>query len=468
MKKNPLANGIRVALAGVVAGSLAACGGSSGSGPASANGNSVGPISGFGSVYVNGTRFRTDGSVRSDDGLEREDQLEKGMIVRVQGDWDDDGEGEAHSIDYDDTLRGPLTSVDWNDVDRTGVLVVAGQTVALDGQTVFKGATPVELAAASAGQYRVRISAWRLEDGSFRASYVGALDTSARFDDRHEVEIEGAVAGLDRDAQTFNIRGLEVNYVSAVFDDDMSADDLENGVIVEVEGRMENGVLIAGEIEDEDAWYDDDEDIEISGAIQGDYDSATRQFRLNGLTVQVDADTDFDDVSESDLQDGLLVKVEGEMRGGILLAEDVELRDADAELEATIGEINSSDRTLLVGGVRVVVTGSTLIEDDEDERRLVFDDLRVNDYLEVEGIQRSEDGGYLEAVKIEREDDDDGFELEARVTAISDTRITVAGLEFDSAGIGLAGISVGDEVEISYFLDAGGQFRITELEVDDD
>jgi hypothetical protein len=297
------------------------------------------------------------------------------------------------------------------------------------------------------------------------------VSASARFDDLYDTEVEGVVADLDTQAQTFTLNGLTVDYVSAEFDDDFSADQLENGMVVEVEGRIENGVLVAEEIEDEDDWFDDGEDLEISGAVQGAYDTDTRQFRLNGQVVQVGGDTEFDDMVESDLIEGLLVKVEGEMRNGVLVAEEIERRDADAELEASIGEINGSDRSMLVGGVRVTVTDSTLIEDDDrdDGDRIGFDDLRVGDYLEVEGVQRGEEGGYLEAIKIERDDDDDdGFELEARVDVVADGSVTVAGLEFSTVGLAVTGLRVGDEVEIEYVQDAGGQFRITDLELDDD
>lgn len=474
MRKNPLASAIKLVLVGAVAGSLAACGGSSDSGSATASesGNSVGPISGFGSVYVNGTRFRTDGSVRSNDGIEREDQLEKGMIVKVSGNWDDDDdEGEASEIDYDDTLRGALTSATWDDAENTGELEVAGQVVLLDGQTVFKGATPVELAASAEGEYRVRISAWRLDDGRFRASYVGSVNASSRFDDLHEVEVEGVVSGLDAQAEVFFINGLEVSFVSAEFDDDLSPGDLADGMMVEVEGRIENGVLVASEIDDEDDLFGDDEDVEISDTIQGDYDASAREFSLNGVTVRVDGETEFDDgMVEGDIADGLLVKVEGEFRGGVLVAEEIERRDADAELEARVSAIGDEEGFLTVGGVRVRVTSNTLIEGDDDDGRLTFADLQVDNYLEIEGLQRSDDGNYLEAFKIEREEagDDETFELEARINATSDTRLTIAGLEFLTNGLNLGSIVVGSEVEVEYRITAGGEFEIIGIELEDD
>ncbi|MDK8463401.1 DUF5666 domain-containing protein [Marinobacter sp. SS13-12] len=481
MKRDPLATAIKLAMTGVIAGSLAACGGG-GSGSSSSDtassGTSVGPVSGFGSVYVNGTRFNTNGSVNSDDGIERETQLEKGMILKVRGRWDDDGQGEADRLDYDDTLRGELQSATWNGpdlLDGDGTLIVAGQEILVDGQTVFKGATPAELDGVSPGTYRVRISAWRLDDGTFRASYVGVKPVSDDFGDGNEVEVEGVVRNLDAVAQTFQINGIDVDYQSAEFDDDLERDDLANGIVVEVEGYIQNGVLIAEEIEDEDDLFDDDDDVEIAGAISGDYDDVSRQFSLNGITVRVNSGTGFDDgLRESELGDGLLVKVEGSFRNGVLVAEEIEPRDGDAELDGVI-ESKSEDE-LVVSGVRVVLTGNTLIEDDDDDdddsitmRTRDIESLRVGDFIEVEGRQRSSGGDYLEAIKIEREDDDDddGYEMEGRVTAVTDSSITVLGLTLLRGDANLSDISVGNQVEIDYFRNAGGDYVIDEIEEDD-
>src|SRR5690554_8191844 len=93
------------------------------------------------------TRFTTDGRVSSDDGLEREDQLDKGMVLKVRGSWDGRGEGRADNISYDDTLRGPLTGATWDASASTGELNLLGQSIALAKETVFRGATPEQLAA---------------------------------------------------------------------------------------------------------------------------------------------------------------------------------------------------------------------------------------------------------------------------------------------------------------------------------
>src|SRR5690554_3125170 len=78
-------------------GILSACGGGGGGsigiadGGIRGTGSSVGPVSGFGSVFVNGVKFETDGivngEVQGNDGIFCEQNctqpLEKGMILRV-------------------------------------------------------------------------------------------------------------------------------------------------------------------------------------------------------------------------------------------------------------------------------------------------------------------------------------------------------------------------------------------------
>lgn len=484
MKYNGLTRAVRIILAGVVAGSVAACGGGgsdSGGSNVSASGTSVGPVSGFGSVYVNGTYFNTDdlsGGITSDDGLSRENELEKGMILLVKADWDDDRrEGRARSVEYDDTLRGPLSGFSWDSLEKTGELLVAGQRVTLDGRTVIKSRDALSSVVASPSGYRVRVSAWRQGDGSFRASFVGIRPLADRFiaDNEREVEIEGVIRDLDADGRTFTINGLTVNYLLADFDDDLDdASDLRNGLVVEVEGYLSAGVLMATEIEGEDDWFDDDDDVEISGAISGDYDSALRQFQLNGVTVQVTGRTEFDDgLSESRLADGLFVKIEGEYREGLLYAEEIESRDGNAEVEGRIESVDLAQGRMQVSGVQVAISTNTLIENDDDDFRNRSQDLESlspGQYVEVEGRQRSDgSGSYLEAFKIEREDDDDDddFEIEGRVDEVTSETLTIMGLTLNRGSVSLAGIGTGTLVEIDYE-NLGGVYVITDLEVEDD
>lgn len=481
MKRKPLSLAVKFAITGALAGTLVACGGGgSGGGSAStgtaSSGTSVGAVTGFGSVYVNGIHFNVNGTdYISDDGIEQAHQIEKGMIVKVEGDWDANGEGRADRITYEDTLRGRISAMTWDPATRTGTLTMLGQTVALDGSTVFRGATPVELGD-SLATYRVRVSAWRQNDGSFLASFVGAKNGSDFADpNSNDTELEGVVTNLDALAETFFINDHEVNYTSAVGDDDFSLANLQEGMVVDVEGTLstDGGTLNAAEIGIEDDWFnEDDGDAEISGTVSG-YDAANRQFLLNGVSVQVAGNTRFEGLVESSLVDGVVVKVEGSYQNGVLLADEIKGRDSDAELDGRIDQVVDGD-TFIVSGVTVNITNNTLIDDDDDRddgRRSQARDiesLQLGDYLQIEGRQVSTGAASLEAVSIELEDSDENSysELQAKLDDVGSGFISIMGLEIQLGNFSVSGAQVGDYVEVKYMKDAGQYVLTRNVSVD--
>lgn len=438
---------------------LSGCGGGGGDdglgvadGGIRGTGASVGPVSGFGSVFVNGIRFETDGNVVSDDGITSESQLDKGMILRVDGEWRNDGEGTAERVEYDDTFRGEIVIVaetldpDDSSIRESVTFTVYGQTVVADKQTVFRGKS---LQTLDDGDF-FRVSGWRLPDpeGRYRASYVGILSPSPE-----DVEIEGRIddnsvnVGLNR----FSINGFTVSYSNTTtFGDGLTRSDLQNpGIVVEVEGSigLVDGAtgLIASNIErDETRRYQrgDDDDIEFAGPVATAFDDADGTFTINGLTVVVPDDDVFDDgLTGADLQPGLLIQVEGAfLADGRVEAEEIEIRDANAEVEGRINQasIDFSARTFLVGGVLVQVTPLTIITDDDDDQRIGLSDLNGAFDVEVEGIERATDTGevFLEATKVEREDDDGSdneFEATGSLGDIDETTITILGVRMRAA-----------------------------------
>jgi len=478
-------------------GILSACGGS-GSGIGIADGgirgtgSSVGPVSGFGSVFVNGVKFETDGKVTSDDGIDREDQLEEGMILRIDGEWRDDGQGRADSVEYDDTFRGPVANVqqitDPDGVVESVTFAVYGQLISADRQTVFKGTALDTLA----DDTSVRVSAWRQPDGSYRASYLGVIS-----DDPSDVEIEGRIdqGSLSTSLNEFTINGQKVTYSDISFSNGLSEEDLSELLLVEVEGSITNGVLVADELnEGETRLYrrGDDDDIEFAGPVNTAWNAVTRTFRINGLTVRVDNNTEFDDgLAAEDLVAGLLVQVEGEFQtDGSVLAEEIEAREGNASVRGVIdsNSINFSDNTFLIGGVLVQVTPQTIIADDDSDQRIRLADLNGQYELKVEGIERSGvgDSVFLEATRIEREEgnsDSSQYELTGRLSAISCTAsITVFGVpmtittvqtEFDEdlSCVELQNsVNLGQRplLEVDYEEVAPGQFFANEIELEDD
>ncbi len=81
--------------------------------------------------------------------------------------------------------------------------------------------------------------------------------------------------------------------------------------------------------------------------------------------MTVTSDTEFDDLDRSELEDGMLVRVEGDFRNGAIVAEEIELFEGNAEVEATVIGKSDLPNSWNIGGVTVVFTNSTVIEFDD-------------------------------------------------------------------------------------------------------
>ncbi|WP_455197312.1 DUF5666 domain-containing protein, partial [Kaarinaea lacus] len=103
-------------------------GGESGTGIQANNQTTVGEISGFGSIYVNGVRYNTDGATVYIDGNPSSEQsLAVGMVVTVEGSVNSDGlNGTAITVATRTEVEGLVLQ---NDVAGNGTINVMGQTV---------------------------------------------------------------------------------------------------------------------------------------------------------------------------------------------------------------------------------------------------------------------------------------------------------------------------------------------------
>ena len=106
----------------------------------------TGPVTGFGSVFVSGNEFETNGAVITVDGQANagEGQLKKGMVVLLNGTISEDFrtgqtvQRTAKTILYEDTIEGPVQSVAQDGLS----LVVLGQTVLINQSTIIDPSVP--------------------------------------------------------------------------------------------------------------------------------------------------------------------------------------------------------------------------------------------------------------------------------------------------------------------------------------
>lgn len=471
---------------------LASCGGGGiglvGDGGIRGTGSSVGPVSGYGSVVVNGVRFNTDDASITINGVagQNDRDLALGMLVQVDGEWQPDGEGVADLLVYDDTLRGPVTAViqPWDPLTRTGRIRVMGLEVLLDAQT----RTDFDaLADIGAGDF-VRISGWLRDDGVYRASFAGNLNATGNLSD---VEVEGVIGNLQAGLAQFSIGNLRVKYTGADFVGVNESQLAGESRVLDIEGAyLEDSVgpyIQATNIRPAllSQLADDDRDLQLAGVATRSFTGTGRvgSFELNGFLVETRADTEFDDLVPADIRPGLLLQVEGRLESGVIFADEVELREADAEVQGVpeSSSFNEVQGTFAVGGVTVRVGPFTRIELDDDGRELTADDLfgstrYHNRSFEVEGIERLREG-VLDALYIEVDDaSDSGFELQGRVSEVAPDGgfITVLGVTLEVDGNteleGAATLSdlENQRVEVEYYLAAPGRYIAEEIEREDD
>ena len=431
---------------------LVACGGSSESTEPSGTSPivTVGTITGFGSVHVNGMRFETSGATVTLDG-ERgtEAQLQVGQVIHVAGTRSRDGrEAHASSIDFDDAVQGPVQSIDAT----AGTLVVLGQGVQTDGLTSFDDRfNPASLDGVAVGAI-VEVSGFREADGMIRATRIEPKDAGDAF------EVTGRVANHDSSARRFEISALTVDYGSAQLDD-LPGGAVENGLLVEVKGlSFANDVLLATRVEGKRNRMDGDMQAEIEGLITR-FASAT-DFDVSGQPVTTTSATRFERGTSANLALDVRVEVEGNLRDGVLHADKVKFEgEADLRVTASIGAIDAAAGTLSVLGITVQTNAATRFEDKSDAQVRPFDvtHLRVGDFVEVRGSAGSA-ANSIAAARVEREDEEQRIELRGIATDVAQPELRILGVTVQTnAGTEFEGEDDGNISATDFFARAPGR-----------
>lgn len=392
--------------------------------------SSRGLITGFGSVYVNGVKYETDGAEIEvdDDASSGEDDLRVGMVVTVNGEIDDNGTtGHASSITYDNELKGPISAIT-PDADPTiKTLTVLGQQVVVNANTTFDDDHGFSFAGMLVGDV-VEVSGFQTANG-FIATHI------EKQDDDGEIEITGKIADLTD--TSFTIRGFNVSYDGTTeIDDDVT---LANDLYVEVEGILDGvgTTLLAEEIEVEDEGKGEDMDeVEIQGVVS-DYDPVTKTFNLGSITV---------DATNAELEPASLdlggdpapqVEVEGYWLDGVLIADEIEQKGRKIKIQAPLSAIGSETVTFSFNAQEIVVrvNHQTELEDDITDNDIVLTDLSAGDYVEMEAFNDGSDD--INAIELKRKEAEDEIEIKAPLEGFdtATTTVTLLGIDFDLSAV---------------------------------
>jgi len=446
--------GRRFLLGAAITSLLVACGvdqvaGIQGSGsPVAAGYTSVGPITGFGSVIVDGVEYSTTGAqIRIDDEPAPESQLRVGQIVSINGSVNADGTTSvATTISFTSDLRGPVTQIDL----ANSTFTVLGQSVQVTDATLFdESIQPGELAGLAAGAL-VQVSGFANAAGDLVASRVDVAAAGAT------LQVKGAVQALDATASTFRINTLTVSYGGV-----MPTGTLANGGIVLVRGTAlsNGGALVATRVQVLSGLGAAAND---RGQLEGIITSFTSNadFALNGQRVATDSSTELV-LRGATLGLDVPVKVRGTFNAsGVLVATRVEVKpNSLSVVRGLVTDVSAATRTLNVLGIPVTTGSSTSFEDRSDLHILQFrlEDVRTGDYVEVRGTPAPAGGG-LEATFVEREKPANLSYLQGVATNVANPSFAILGtLVTTNARTLFAGPGGQEKAAAEFFNEAPGK-----------
>jgi hypothetical protein len=241
----------------------------------------TGPITGFGSVIVNGTRF--DDSVAlviRDAKAIATNALRLGMTIEVTGTKAADGlTGKAETIRVFSEIKGPVQLI----AASAKSFSILGTLISIDTNTVFSGAA--SLAEVNAGDvveaYGLRnlatgdISATRVEIERAVPPTVGGPPVMT------PVALSGLVLNLNPTTSTFTVNGQTINFIGATV-----TGTLTNGLSVQVQGNATStsveikalSIVVAMP-----ATSADGRQVEIEGIVTNFISRSS--FKLNGSVV---------------------------------------------------------------------------------------------------------------------------------------------------------------------------------------
>jgi hypothetical protein len=371
---------------------LGGCGGvdSGGTGTGASSTYAVGPITGFGSIIVNGVRYDDAGAtIEDDDGRMRSSaELKLGMRAEVLASAITTTAGvsraTAASIRVHSEIVGPLEAID----SATARLTVLGQSVAVVATTVFDTALAGGVAALVPGNVLEVYATLDVSSGRYVASRI------ERRSDATAYKLRGVISTLALGARTLGIGGATIDWSGVAPGDPGTALAPGQFVRVTLATAATAGVWRATALSSGVPRQDDREAAEVEGRITAF--TSPSSFSVNGFPV--DATAASVPNAGAGLALGVLVEVMGSVRNGVLVASRVELKSDEGgpeafELNGRIDVVDAPAQRFVVRGVTVMWSGATRFDSSSPG------DIAVGRQVEVRGVLSS-DGQRIDATLI--------------------------------------------------------------------
>ncbi|MDH5730040.1 MAG: DUF5666 domain-containing protein [Gammaproteobacteria bacterium] len=447
----------------------------------------VGKITRFGSVYVNGIKFdTTNASIYVDGEPTDESLLGLGMIVTIEGVIDADGKtGQAFVINYTSDVKGTVST---NELDANNVRVikVLGQSIIIDSETEFESeVTGITDPSQITNIHNIEVSGYGLGDGVIHATRIEVKN------ELDEYKLRGTIDS-EPNGNTFLMGEILVDY-SLVSSNDLPANGLALGDWVEVESDHQATliegqlVIVAKEIEfiREHEFSDEKkegEELELEGLLtSAELVDEQVVFSVNEYEFVTSVNTEYEGGTAQDLLNALSKKVKVSARKnseGVWLAKEIHFypQGSDLKLKSFVQTVDVSAGIITLLGQSIVVTQSTIMEDDSEAELKHFglenlsSDPMQADWLELKITWDANLQQFIANRLVRIDAPEDAYSrVEGAIEFVDNNRIklTKLNIEFDLS-VEPSELGIGQYIEIDGLFDVDIQsFSVVDWEVDD-
>lgn len=326
-------------------------------------GVTMGRVTAFGSIYVNGIKFNTDNATFMRDSIPSKNQTDfsTGEIVKIVGSIDENRiTGTATEVIFSNVLEGIVTTPALGNT-----IEVMGQKITTDNLTVFHG---FELLADLSLNNKIEISGFVTKTGIIATSIKLITE---QFVAGSNLKVEGYISDLDLSNQTFKLNRLNINYSLAQFNE-ITIAMLKEGLylIVSTQQGIQNNTLQASSIAPFNNPLKAGVYYEIEGYITKPNSLSNFAVKLDSSLAAVSSEANFDSNAVNGLTLNSHIIIKGTVNEqNVLVAEDIKKLNKllDVTIEAKIEAIDHLNNAVVILGQRVYINDFTLLSDDSNQ-----------------------------------------------------------------------------------------------------
>lgn len=377
---------------------------------------SIGEISAFGSVYVNGVHYNTDSTQVLIDGYPSDlSQLELGMVVQVTGNANQQ-QGIADTIQFSPTLQGTIQAIDINN----GRLQVLGNTVVCDDLTVladFNDLTDLHI------HDIVIISGLVDETGYVYAKRI------QRETQTNQIVLRGVLQDYNATNASGHMQGQALDFNHVLLTDVV----LETGLNIVVKGVVIGDVIQVAQV----ALYngmvqaEQDKQLHLKGLVNTVNNNS---LYLNGIPIETTNKTTYEFGQAQDLSTGINISVHASSQYGLWVADSIIFHDNSSvrsasnqiQLQAQIIDSPNSDKqSLRLFGQTLSVDFETLFM-DKQQRYFDLSHLNSGDWVMLQGAFNHQNQQIMVEKLVRKPHAGNNIQLRAPITQIDSQQQTLS------------------------------------------